>query len=106
MPWRIAASSTVSPGLTWKEWPLGSSRTWGPVAGGSANEGCRLAGAAEFAFDQVAVQGAARRFGHHARARQEEEGEGDQVRDHAGEDQQQARQHGARAVGEGADGEA
>src|SRR5215203_4593112 len=107
MPWRIAASSTVSPGATWKVWPLGSSRTWWPVAGGSANlGGCCLASAAEFAFDQVAVDRPAYdRVRYDARTGEQQQREGDQVRDHAGEDEEQAGKHRARAVGKRRDGE-
>src|SRR5690349_13239881 len=105
MFWRMAASSTVSPGATWKVWPLGSSRTWWPVAGGSANLGCCLASAAEFAFDQVAVHRSANDgFGDDARAGEEQQGERDQVGDHAGKDEQQAGEHRAGAVREGGDG--
>ena len=48
----------------------------------------------------------ARPIGHDARAGQQQQRERDEVGDHAGEDEQQAREHRARAVDERGDGEA
>src|SRR5438132_6861874 len=116
MPCRSAASSTVSPAATSKAWPLGWRRTWWPESGDSG-KGSEFypkgpgyppsARTAEFAFDEAAAGLAAHGdLGHKPRAGPEQQRERDEVGDDARVDQEEAREHGARAVGERGDREA
>src|SRR6185312_5201429 len=103
MPWRNAAARIVSPGATVNVWPLGSRRTSCPDFDSSGN----LAGAAELALDERAAGAAPRDgFGRHVAAWKQEQRDGDEVGDDAREDEEERRDHDARAVGERIDGEA
>src|SRR5881394_1429264 len=103
MFWRSAASSSVSPGLTWKVWPLGSRRT---VRMGAADT-ATSAGAAELPVDDGAADVTDRAvLDDGLGAWQEQQREGDEVGDHAREDEEQAREDGTGAVGKCPDGEA
>src|SRR3954470_17041848 len=123
----------VSPGRTVKVWPLGSSRTSRPAVDGSGKgmafsryravrraalrrwapghftprrgTPAALAAAAELALDHAARLAWRCPPRGCLRAWQEQQRDGDEVRHHAGEDQEQARDDGARAVGQRSDRE-